>query len=105
MSYAIRGDTCNCSASTAITSNAKYIAPLSNVYYDNVTDMWLYPGRTGFNYPYQHPFGPNVLKAWKVESGKNIPGRKIIFESKKGKTLSTSSLGSVTSRNRKCATC
>uniref|UniRef100_A0A6C0LXZ5 Uncharacterized protein n=1 Tax=viral metagenome TaxID=1070528 RepID=A0A6C0LXZ5_9ZZZZ len=102
MSYSIRGNTCNCSSS-AITSNAKYISPLSRVYHDKVTDMWLYPRRTGFNYPYQHTFGPNILKSWKVESDKKSPERKILFESKKGKTLSTSSnVGSVTN---KCPTC
>ena len=54
--------------SIALTSNAKYIPPMSKVYYDPWTDMWLYPGYTGFNYPFQHPFGPEVLKAWNLET-------------------------------------
>lgn len=67
MSYHIRGNNC-VTVSNALTSNAKYIAPLSNVYYDQWTDMYLYPGYTGFTYPYQHPFGPDILKAWNLET-------------------------------------
>ncbi len=80
MSYATRGNSCNCS-SIALTSNAKYIPPLSNVYYDKWTDMWLYPGSTGFRYPFQHPFGPNVLKAWNLDTqSKAYPGRYIVYK-------------------------
>jgi hypothetical protein len=80
MSYALRGNSCNCS-SIALTSNAKYIPPLSKVYYDRWTDMWLYPGYTGFTYPFQHPFGPEVLKAWNLEMPFNYsPGRRIIYQ-------------------------
>mgnify|MGYP001589233889 CR=1 FL=1 len=79
MSYATRGNSCNCS-SIALTSNAKYIPPMSKVYYDRWTDMWLYPGYTGFTYPFQHPFGPEVLKAWNLESPSNLsPGRRIVY--------------------------
>ena len=80
MSYAIRGNNCN-SITPALTSNAKFIPPLSKVYYDPWTDMWLYPGYTGFTYPFQHPFGPEVLKAWNLESPEiltNRPGRRIV---------------------------
>ena len=77
MSYATRGNSCNCS-SIALTSNAKFIPPLSSVYYDRWTDMWLYPGHTGFTYPFQHPFGPEVLKAWNLDVGSNkYQGRRI----------------------------
>ena len=83
MSYAIRGNSCNC-VTSALTSNAKYIPPLSKVYYDRWTDMWLYPGHTGFNYPFQHPFGPEVLKAWNLESPSLVdPGRHFIYEESK----------------------
>lgn len=84
MSYAIRGNNCNCSTSTAITSNAKYIAPFSGVYYDRVTDMLMYPGRTGFTYPDQHPYEPENLKAWKV--GDNNAEPIISLQSDKGST-------------------
>jgi hypothetical protein len=46
--------------------------------------MWLYPGRTGFTYPFQHPFGPEVLKAWNLDISSNkIPDRQIIYHDKK----------------------
>jgi hypothetical protein len=73
MSYSTLGNSCNSSTNT-LTSNAKYIAPLSSVYYDPWTDMLLYPGYTGFTYPFQHPFGPEVLKAWNLEQEKNYIG-------------------------------
>ena len=76
MSYATRGNSCDCS-SIALTSNAKYIAPMSKVYYDPWTDMWMYPGHTGFTYPFQHPFGPEVLKAWNLDTPLvKTPGRR-----------------------------
>ena len=79
MSYATRGNSCNTS-SIALTSNAKYLPPLSKVYYDRWTDMLLYPGRTGFTYPFQHPFGPEVLKAWNLEDMSNQrPERRIVY--------------------------
>jgi len=107
MSYAIRGNNCNCQTS-ALTSNAKYIAPFSAVYYDQVTDMWLYPGRTGFTYPYEHSFGPNILKAWKVESDKSKPTRRMVFQSKKDKTIvntKTTHVRDDFKETKKCPTC
>ena len=94
MSYATRGNSCNCS-SIALTSNAKYIPPMSKVYYDRWTDMWLYPGYTGFTYPFQHPFGPDVLKAWNLETPSLMaPGRHIVYQSD-----DATALGSGTSRH------
>ena len=68
MSYPLYAQRCNsCSSITpALTSNAKFLPPGNPVYKDAYTDMWLYPGTTGFNYPYKHPFGPDVLKAWNL---------------------------------------
>ena len=86
MSYSTRGNSCNCT-SIALTSNAKYIPPMSKVYYDPWTDMWLYPGYTGFTYPFQHPFGPDVLKAWNLETSLPIvSGRRIVYEKTKQST-------------------
>ena len=46
--------------------------PYNNpIYYKKKTDMLIYPGRNGFNYPYQHLYGPNILKAWRLDSPKN----------------------------------
>jgi len=84
MSYAIRGNNCNCSNPTAITSNAKYITPFSDVYYSSTTDMLMYPGRAGFTYPNQHPYGPENLKAWKVGDNNSEPN--ISLQSDKGNT-------------------
>ena len=94
-SYAIRGDNCNYSTTTAITSNAKYIAPLSDIYRNKVTNMLLYPGRTGFTYPDNQP---ENLKSWKVEDSH---GKQILFERKKGRTV-TSPNSDTTS---KCSSC
>jgi len=94
-SYAIRGDTCNDFTTTAITSNAKYINPDSDIYRSGVTDMMLYPGRTGFTYPLKNP---ENIKSWKVQSSHE---KQVLFESKKGKTVTDNS-SSVTD---KCSTC
>jgi len=81
MSYATRGNSCNCSTN-ALTSNAKYIPPLSSVYYDPWTDMLMYPGYTGFTYPFQHPFGPDILKAWNLDThSDHKPGRRVVYYS------------------------
>lgn len=66
---------CDCKCQTiAKTSNEKFIPKMSKVYYDKWTDMLVYPGYTGFDYPFQHPYGPYVLKAWDLESHvKNHP--------------------------------
>ncbi len=97
MSYATRGNSCNCS-SIALTSNAKYIPPMSKVYYDRWTDMWLYPGYMGFTYPFQHPFGPNVLKAWNLETPSTLsPGRRIVYQS--DDTVAQSTGGSRSTRH------
>ena len=95
VSYAIRGDTCNDFTTTAITSNAKYIAPDSDIYLTGVTGMMLYPGRTGFTYPYKNP---KNLKSWKVKSSQE---KQVLFESKKGKTVIDPS----SSITEKCASC
>lgn len=106
MSYSTRGNSCNTS-SIALTSNAKFLPPLSNVYYDRWTDMWLYPGRTGFTYPFQHPFGPEVLKAWNLEEPSDqSPGRRILYSSgPKPKERHQSERGPIQQKRKHCAHC
>lgn len=49
----------------ALTSNAKYIVPGSEVYQEKVTPMMLYPGYTGFlPPPISQDLGPESIKAW-----------------------------------------
>lgn len=108
MSYATRGNSCNTS-SIALTSNAKYLPPLSKVYYDKWTDMWLYPGRTGFTYPFQHPFGPEVLKAWNLEEpSTEKPGRRIVYQedgNTRPKERHQSERGPIQQKRKHCAQC
>ena len=78
MSYALRGNSCSC-VTPALTSNAKYISPVSSVYFKHWTNMLQYPGYTGFTYPFQHPFGPEVLKAWNLQGmTPSSPGRRLV---------------------------
>jgi hypothetical protein len=68
MSYPDYAQRCNsCSPITpALTSNAKFLPPNNPVYDSGYTNMMVYPGTTGFKYPFQHNFGPDVLKAWNL---------------------------------------
>jgi len=43
-SYTKLGDSCQSQKNCALTSNAKYILPLSRVYYKSITPMIYYPG-------------------------------------------------------------
>ena len=68
MSYSCLGNCC-APVTGALTSNAKYITPLSQVYYQPWTTMAKYPGHTGFHYPNMQVFGhgPESVKAWNTE--------------------------------------
>lgn len=49
--YAKLGNQCQ-SQTSALTSNAKYIMPLSSVYYRRITPMMRYPGEQDYNDKY-----------------------------------------------------
>ena len=49
--YAKLGNQCQ-SQTSALTSNAKYLMPLSSVYYRRITPMMRYPGEQDYNDKY-----------------------------------------------------
>jgi hypothetical protein len=65
-SYATLGDNCK-SQTVALTSNAKYILPLSEVYYKRFTSMMYYPGHeSAYGADANRIFGhtPESIKAY-----------------------------------------
>ena len=75
MSYASLKNVCQ-GQTPALTSNAKYIAPLNEVYYQPYTEMLRYPGQSTLSSVIrdQKPENANsITKAINHNSGQNSP--------------------------------
>ena len=64
--YCVLRTTC-LPSTIAMTSNKKFIAPMSKVYYDKYTQAWTYPSETKYSVKREYP---NSLKAWSTSNAK-----------------------------------
>lgn len=74
--YATLGNQCESRTQCALTSNAKYILPLSRVYYKRFTPMMYYPGHDSmYTVGADKLFGPNSAPEQIKDYGVVLPAR------------------------------
>ena len=69
--YVRLGTQCESQTMSALTSNAKYIMPLSSVYYNKFTTMMYYPGMEHLYETSNKNEDPEQIKAYKIK--KSVP--------------------------------